>query len=76
MSIAVLARWDPDALVWVATSDDVPGLVTEAATVEGLREKILIMIPELLKLNDGPSGAHGDVPLSLRYEEDRVLRIA
>ncbi|MGH9394255.1 MAG: DUF1902 domain-containing protein, partial [Terriglobales bacterium] len=28
MSIRVRATWDPEARVWVAESDDVPGLVT------------------------------------------------
>jgi predicted RNase H-like HicB family nuclease len=32
----VRAEWDTDAAVWVATSDDVPGLVTEAVTLEAL----------------------------------------
>jgi len=46
----VRAEWDEEASVWVATSDDVPGLATEEATMEGLIEKLLI-IPELLKAN-------------------------
>ena len=32
----VHAEWDPEASVWVATSDDVPGLCAEAPTVEEL----------------------------------------
>ena len=47
----VLAEWDPDAKVWVATSDDVPGLVTEAATMEALAQRLRVMVPELLALN-------------------------
>ncbi|MEH1795095.1 DUF1902 domain-containing protein [Nostoc sp.] len=31
------ALWDKDAEVWVATSENVPGLVTEASTIESLR---------------------------------------
>ena len=31
----VRAEWDEESSVWVATSDDVRGLVTEAATMEG-----------------------------------------
>ena len=46
--ITVSAEWDPEAKVWVATSDDVPGLITEAETVEALAEKLSVMIPELL----------------------------
>jgi predicted RNase H-like HicB family nuclease len=47
----VHAEWDADASVWVATSDEVPGLVTEAATTEQLISKLKRMIPELLDLN-------------------------
>lgn len=49
--ILVRAHWDSDALVWVATSEDVHGLVTEAETLEALRDKVLTMIPELMAAN-------------------------
>jgi predicted RNase H-like HicB family nuclease len=48
----VRAEWDDEARVWVATSDDVPGLATEGETVEGLIEKLKVMIPELLEANE------------------------
>lgn len=47
----VRAEWDEEAQVWVATSDDVPGLATEEATMERLVEKLKIIIPELLEAN-------------------------
>lgn len=47
----VHALWDDEARVWVAASDDVPGLATEAETTEQLIEKLHAMIPELLELN-------------------------
>jgi predicted RNase H-like HicB family nuclease len=47
----VRAEWDEETGVWVATSDDVPGLVTEESTMEGLIEKLKIIIPELLEAN-------------------------
>ena len=50
----VRAEWDDEAKVWVATSDDVPGLVTEAETMEILSSKLEIMIPELLAENGFP----------------------
>ena len=53
----IRAEWDEDAEVWVATSDDVPGLATEESNMEGLIEKLKIIIPELLHAN----GAEGDV---------------
>ena len=57
-SILVHAIWDPEASVFVATSDDVPGLVAEAATQEALQTKLDILIRELLELNGSP--AHGE----------------
>lgn len=47
----IRAEWDEEASVWVATSDDVPGLATEGETVESLIEKLKIIIPELLEAN-------------------------
>jgi predicted RNase H-like HicB family nuclease len=47
----VRAEWDAETQVWVAESDDVPGLVTEAATIEQLIERLQIMVPELHELN-------------------------
>ena len=47
----VEAFWDAEAEVWVATSEDIPGLVTETSTIDILTEKLRIMIPELLVLN-------------------------
>jgi predicted RNase H-like HicB family nuclease len=50
------AEWDEEASVWVATSDDVPGLATEDETLEGLIEKLKIVIPELLDANGYEEG--------------------
>jgi len=50
-ALFVRAEWDEEAGVWVATSDDVPGLATEADTMEGLVAKLRVMIPELLEAN-------------------------
>ena len=47
----VHAVWDEEAQVWVASSEDVPGLATEAETAEALVQKLKTLIPELLSLN-------------------------
>jgi predicted RNase H-like HicB family nuclease len=47
----VNAAWDDEARVWVATSDDVPGLVTEARTLDVLVERVRAVAPELLDDN-------------------------
>lgn len=59
----VRAEWDEEASVWVATSDDVPGLVTEEATMEGLIRKLRIIVPELLEANGLRTG--GEVPFEV-----------
>lgn len=59
----IRAEWDDEAGVWVATSDDVPGLATEADTLEALSAKLDVMVPELLDANGYPGG--NEVPFEL-----------
>jgi predicted RNase H-like HicB family nuclease len=59
----VRAEWDDEASVWVATSDDVPGLATEADTLEALSDKLEALVPELLDANGQQGGV--DVPFEL-----------
>ena len=47
--LIVTADWDAEAEVWVATSRDLRGLVTEAATIEALRAKLPGMVLDLLE---------------------------
>ncbi|MBB5208169.1 DUF1902 domain-containing protein [Chiayiivirga flava] len=49
--LMIHAAWDRVACVWVAESSDVPGLATEAKTVEALVERLAAMIPDLLSAN-------------------------
>lgn len=63
--LVVQAQWDEEARVWVAESTDVPGLVTEAETIEKLEDKLRIMIPELLELNGRPDVYSAGTPISL-----------
>ena len=64
-AVTVTAEWDPEAGVWVATSDDVPGLVTEHRDFAELERNVLALIPILLVENGvlpEPSGPL-DVPV-------------
>ena len=49
----VKMQWDNEASVWIATSQDVPGLVLESETYDVLLEKVRLAIPELIELNGG-----------------------
>jgi predicted RNase H-like HicB family nuclease len=46
--IVVPAKWDEDAKVWVAESSDVPGLVTEADSLDALESKLPGLIRDLI----------------------------
>ncbi len=50
----VSANWDPAAGAWVARSDDVPGLVAQAESLNLLMERIRAVLPSLLK-------SHGNI---------------
>lgn len=66
--VKVTAFWDPEASVWVAESEDVPGLVTEADAVEHLVAKLRVMVPELLLANGVLGADVKDVPIRLVAE--------
>ena len=70
--LIVHAMWDDEAKVWVATSDDVPGLATEAASIDILMPKLRVMIPELLDVNGYPDG--DAIPFRVLGEINDVVR--
>lgn len=75
-SIIVKANWDPDAGVWVATSDDIPGLVAEAETAEALEVEIQAVIEDLLELNGPPEpGLPAEIPLHIMHHQVSKVRI-
>ena len=71
--ILVRALWDEEAKVWVASSEDVPGLITEADTLEALRDKVLALIPELMADN-GIASDLAEIPVHIMAEQ--TARIA
>jgi hypothetical protein len=65
-SVVIDARWDGEASVWIATSNDVPGLVVEADTWPAMIEEVRLVLPELLEL----SGERSDnITLTFKAEE-------
>ena len=62
-SVVVNARWDEEAGVWVATSEDIPGLVAEAEDLDVLEEKIKNLIPDLIELNGINTGNMPELPV-------------
>ena len=70
MEYVVNFTWDNEADVWVATSDDIPGLVLESGSFDALLERTRFAVPELLELN-----ASEAQPLSLTFISKRQERL-
>jgi hypothetical protein len=72
----VQAFWDSEAEVWVATSDDIIGLATEAPTIEALTEKLRIIIPELVVLNQIlPKNYVGNISFELTSHRQELIEV-
>ncbi len=77
LTYQVDAFWDEDAAVWVATSDNVPGLATEAETIEALSQKLRAMIPDLLFANRMISDDYeGAITFQLISHRQELIQVA
>jgi predicted RNase H-like HicB family nuclease len=70
--IEAQAQWDPEAGVWWAESADLPGLVSEAPTLDALIERVSVAIPDLLAVAEGPPAADGP-PRRVTFRVDRIV---
>lgn len=70
MEVLIKLIWDSEACVWVAESDDVPGLVLESGSFDALVERLRFAVPELLELNGRTA------PVQLRMVSERCERLA
>ncbi len=69
--------WDEEAQVWVATSEDVFGLATEAQTLEDLIKKLKIIIPELLRLNQQIAEDYqGEICYEIVSHRQELIKVA
>ncbi len=62
--------WDNEANVWIATSNDIPGLVLESGSFDALLERTRYAVPEILALNDSETE-----PISLTFISERHERM-
>jgi predicted RNase H-like HicB family nuclease len=68
--VVVSAEWDDEAKVWVAEAANLEGLVTEAETLEALRERLALIVPDLLE-EYGESSDDVSIEL-IAHSSDRV----
>jgi hypothetical protein len=71
--IVVRATWDSEVEVWTAESTDLPGLVTEASSLDELDAKLPNLIRDLLDADDCDDGF--DVPVEVIASYSRRVRI-
>ena len=43
--------WDDEEKVWIATSDDIPGLILEDESADKLIQRVMLAAPEIIELN-------------------------
>ncbi len=75
-ALTITADWDDEAEVRVATSDDILGLVTEADTLEMLREKLSDLVPELIEENGLRAGCSRTAPIEIVARQRLAIRAA
>lgn len=73
-NFVIEVMWDDDAEVWVAESDGVPGLIAEADSRTHLIEKLAVLIPELLELNNFPTDPTKALDITLRFRREAEQR--
>ena len=63
--------------MWVAESEDIPGFVAEAESMNVLVEKVRALLPELLELNGGlePGQKIVNVLVRAHHEETALVSV-
>lgn len=67
MEYTINLIWDDEASVWVATSENIQGLVLESGSLDALIERVCFAIPELLSMNHNTN----KTPISLNFRSER-----
>lgn len=65
------ASYDAEAKVWWAESKDLPGLVSEAPTLDALIDRVIAVVGDLLAANGGLPGQ-----VSLEFVTVRQVQLA
>jgi predicted RNase H-like HicB family nuclease len=73
--IVVRATWDSETHVWTAESPDLPGLVTEASSLDELDAKLPDLIRDLLEDDKDDMDGGYDVPVEVIATFSKRIRI-
>ena len=50
-SYDIQINWDDEDKVWIATSEDIPGLILEDESADKLIQRVMLAAPEIIELN-------------------------
>ena len=53
IEITVSLSWDEESSVWIAESQEIPGLILESGSFDALVERVKIAVPDLLESDAG-----------------------
>jgi len=67
----IMLTWDDESAVWIAESDDIPGLILESPSFDTLIERVKIAIPDLLE-QEGTEHFQA----KLHFKADRLAVVA
>ncbi|MDR0464705.1 MAG: DUF1902 domain-containing protein [Treponema sp.] len=67
----IMMTWDDEASVWIAESNDIPGLILESSSFDNLIERVKSAIPSLLE-QDGKTFPQA----KLHFKADRLAIVA
>jgi len=70
LEYTIIFFWDDEASVWIAESDDLPGLILESDSFDTLVEKVKNAVQELLELNETN---HNQIKLHFKAERLAVV---
>jgi predicted RNase H-like HicB family nuclease len=73
MLYRIKAEWDIEDRCWIATSDDLPGLVTGADSLDELVSRLRVIIPDFLDVLGNPTE---DVEFVLQTSELEAVQLA
>ena len=69
--ITVILSWDEESSVWIAESQDLPGLILESGSFDALVERVKYAIPDLLEL-----GGVKHVQTKIHFKAERLAVVA
>ena len=71
LEYSIMLTWDDEASVWIAESNDIPGLILEDSSFDTLVERVKIAIPDLL-WQDGQNNSQA----ILHFKAERLAVVA